>query len=178
MELTPEQLARQAKRGDTEAFSQLVLQNEALLARTAMTIVRDADDAADAVQEAILSAWQNVEKLRQPKYFRTWLTRILIRECYTLCEERDKHRHGELAAALDAAEEPDRDAALDVRAALEELGENDRLLLGMYYADGLSVREIAKILELSESAVKQRLHRGRRHFRSAYTEQEEICHEG
>lgn len=177
MEQNVEQLVRKAKKGDPQAFTALVLQNEHMLARTAMTILKNADDAADAVQEAVLEAWRKLEGLRQTRYFRTWLVRILIHKCYDLCEERDKHKHSVLESALSAAEEDDRDAALDVRSALDGLGEDDRMLLGLFYFDGLSVREIAKALHLSEAAVKQRLHRSRRRFQTNYLQQEELCHE-
>ena len=177
MEQDVEQLVRRAKKGDPQAFTQLMLQNERMLSRTAMTILKNSDDAADAVQEAVLEAWRKLGGLRQTRYFKTWLVRILIHKCYDLCETRDKHRHSELESASVAVQEEDRDEALDVRAALDGLGEDDRLLLGLFYFDGLSVREIAKTLDLSEAAVKQRLHRGRRRFQTNYLQQEELCHE-
>ena len=56
-------------------------------------------------------------------------------------------------------------------------GQQDRLLLGLFYFDRLSTREIAQALGLSESCVRQRLHRGRKRFQAIYTEKEELCHE-
>lgn len=177
MEQDAERLVREAKKGDSEAFTLLVLECEHMLARTAMTVLKNVDDAADAVQEAVLEAWRKLGTLRQPRYFKTWLVRILLHKCYDLCETREKHRHGELEAALDAAEEKDRDAVLDVRAALDELSGDDKLLLGLFYYDCLSIREISGVLGLSEAAVKQRLHRGRQRFQAVYAEQEGFCHE-
>lgn len=177
-EENPEKLARRAREGDKEAFTALILQNEKMLSRVALSILHDPEDGADAVQEAIFAAWQHIGRLRKPGYFKTWLTRILIRQCYNLLDIRQKHAHSELEAALDGAEEPGGwDTSLDVRAALTELGENDRLVLGLYYSDGLSVRDIAKLLRLSEAAVKQRLHRSRKKFQAVYQEQEGLCHE-
>ena len=54
---------------------------------------------------------------------------------------------------------------LDVNAALGSLAEQDRMLLGLFYCDGLSVREIAQALEVSEACVRQRLHRGESGFK-------------
>lgn len=173
-----DELVRRARRGDREAFSDLILQNEGMLSRVAMSILKDPEDGADAVQEAVFAAWRRLPQLRFAGHFKTWLTKILIRSCYSLLEQREKHSHGELEAALDKAEEQgDLAAAMDLRTALSKLGENDRLILSLYYCDGFSVREIAGLLKLSESAVKQRIHRGRTRLRTIYGEQEGICHE-
>lgn len=179
MDGTMEQLARQARAGDREAFTSLVLQNEAVLSRTAMSLLGNPEDAADAVQEAIFEAWKNLAKLRRPQYFRTWLTRILIRKCYGQIEQRDKHLHSGLEEELDSAEEPDLTEVMDVRAVLNRLDKGDKLILGLYYHDGFSIAEIANILHVSRSAAKQRLYRSRRKFQAIYTEQgkEEISHE-
>lgn len=169
---------RRARKGDKEAFTSLILENEGMLARVAMSILKDPEDSADAVQEAVFAAWRGLDSLHAPRYFRTWLTQILIRQCYALLHQREKHAHGALDNALDAeGPQSDRDTILDVRAALRALGEDDQVVLGFFYGDGLSAREIGKVLHLSESAVKQRLHRARRRFATAYTEQEGLCYD-
>lgn len=174
-----EQLARQARAGDKEAFTSLVLQNEAVLSRVAMSLLGNPEDAADAVQEAIFEAWRNLAKLRKPQYFRTWLTRILIRKCYGQLEQRDKHLHSDLEEELDGTGELDLTEALDVHAALDRMGREDKLILGLYYHDGFSLAEIAKLLHMSRAAAKQKLYRSRRKFQAIYAEQERegISHE-
>ena len=79
--------------------------------------------------------------------------------------------------ALDAGSLPDWDQALDVGNTLRSLRPEDQMILGLFYYDGLSVRDIAKALGISEDSVKQRLHRGRKRFQAAYLEKEELCHE-
>lgn len=174
-----EQLARQARAGDKEAFTSLVLQNEAVLSRVAVSLLGNPEDAADAVQEAIFEAWKNLAKLRKPQYFRTWLTRILIRKCYGQIEQRNKYLHSDLAEELDGAGELDLTETLDVHAALDRMGREDKLILGLYYHDGFSLAEIAKLLHLSRAAAKQKLYRSRRKFQAIYAEQEKegISHE-
>lgn len=172
------ELIRKAKKGDKEAFTALILQNESMLGRVAMSILKNPEDSADAVQETVFAAWRGLGGLRAAQYFKTWLTQILIRQCYALLHQRQKHGHEDLDDALDAARPAaDRDALLDVRAALRELGEDDQVVLGFFYGDGLSAREIAQVLHLSETAVKQRLHRARRRFAVIYTEQEGLCYD-
>ena len=164
-------LVKLARAGDREAFTQLVLSQEGMLSRVAMATLKNPDDAA------VLEAWQGIEKLRQPRYFKTWLVRILMTKCYHISSLRSKHNHSPLEEALDAGSLPDWDQALDVGSTLRSLRPEDQMILGLFYYDGLSVRDIAKALGISEDSVKQRLHRGRKRFQAAYLEKEELCHE-
>lgn len=52
--------------------------------RTAIAILMNDADAADAIQDTILSCWEKLDTLREPRYFKTWLTRILIHKCYDI----------------------------------------------------------------------------------------------
>lgn len=165
-------LVKRASRGDAEAFTQLIMTRERMLSRMAMAILKHPEDAADAVQDAVLDAWQSLPQLRQPGSFNAWLLRILIHSCYRISSDRTKRAHSQLEEFLAADKPPDWDQSLDVRAALEQMKPEDRLLLGLFYYDGLSVRDIANVLELSEACVKQRLHRSRNRFRSSFMEKE------
>lgn len=60
MERISPALVRQARKGDPQAFTQLILQHEQILSRVSLSILKDPDDAADAVQDAILAAWQEM----------------------------------------------------------------------------------------------------------------------
>ncbi|MGI6254415.1 MAG: RNA polymerase sigma factor [Acutalibacter sp.] len=177
MELETLRLVKQARKGDSDAFTRLMLANEQTLSRVAMSLLKNTEDAADAVQDTILAAWQSLDQLRQARYFNTWLVRILINKCYRISSLRNKHSHSQLEDALEHSPQPDWDEALDIRATLGNLKEEDRLILGLFYYDGLSVRDISKALEVSEECVKQRLHRGRKRFRTAYLKKEELCHD-
>lgn len=177
MERISPALVRQVRKGDPQAFTQLILQHEQILSRVSLSILKDPDDAADAVQDAILAAWQEMGKLREANYFTTWLVRILINKCYQISAVRNKYTHSQLEEALCREEPPDWDSSLDIRATLERLKPEDKLLLGLYYYDGLSVKEIAKALDLREDCIKQRLHRGRKRFQAAYVKKEVLSHD-
>lgn len=163
-----EELIERAKKGDRDAFTVLVLKNEGILSRVAMSVLDHPEDAADAVQEAVFSAWKHLGALRKPQYFRTWLTRILLRECYRMIDQRNRHRHDSLEELQGPAPEPDRDDSLDVRSVLMKLSREERLVLGLYYQDGLSVKEISLALGITGSAAKQRLYRSRKRFQQIY----------
>lgn len=170
-------LVKLARKGDREAFTQLVVANERMLSRVAMATLKNPDDAADAVQDTVLQAWESLGQLRQARYFKTWVVRILLNKCYRISAQRSLYAHSQLEETLLAGEQPDWDQSLDVASALQAMGEQDRLLLGLFYFDRLSTREIAQALGLSESCVRQRLHWGRKRFQAIYTEKEELCHE-
>ena len=166
-----EKLVRRAQRGDRDAFVRLMEEHKLSMTRTALAVLHDEEDAADAIGETVLTAFAKLHTLREPKYFKTWLTRVLLYNCFGILRLRQG------LAPLDqlpegAATEKDRDLALDVGEALSSLAENDRLVLTLYYLNDLPVRDIAGMLRISEGAVKQRLSHGRKKFREAYEERE------
>ena len=74
-------LIHSAQRGDLEAFNQLVLLYQDFLFRVAMNILRDEDAAADATQQAFISAFRNLQTFRGDS-LRSWLSRIVVNACY------------------------------------------------------------------------------------------------
>lgn len=165
-----ERLVRKAQRGDKNAFMALIEQNQLALYRAAKAILHREEDVEDAVQEAICKAFYKLSDLRQPKYFKTWLTRILINCCYDLLRQQKGLVPLEILPEEGVSEE--REISLDVQQVLRDLGENDRLVLTLYYLNDISVKDIAGMLAISEGAVKQRLSHGRKKFRQVYEERE------
>lgn len=173
-----EHLVKKAQRGSKDAFIKLIDYVELPLYRAAMAILHHQEDAEDAVQEAVMKAFSKLADLRQPQYFKTWITRILINCCYDILHRRKGLVPLQILTEDDLPGD-DYDAyklvelSIDVRRALEELSRNDQLALTLYYFNDLPVREIARILSVSEAAAKQRLYNGRKRFEHAYSRQEE-----
>ena len=151
-----DQLVRRAQRGDKDAFVALMEQYKAALYRAARAILHSDEDAADAIQETVLEAWRSLPKLEAPRYCKTWLTRVLIYNCF-LPEQ----------AAEEQGEE-----AMDVKRTLQKLSQNDRLVLTLFYLNDMPVKQIARTLDVSENTVRTRLTRGRARFREAYLRKE------
>lgn len=172
-----EKLVRRAQRGDKDDFVELIERCKLSMSRAAMAVLHNEEDAADAVGETVLTAFAKLTSLREPRYFKTWLTRILLCNCYDILRARRKSvPWGELpeeACGEDGARE--RDNIIDIRASLDSLAENDRLVLTLFYLDDLSVRDIAQMLSVKESTVKTRLSRGRKRFQKLYLEREGDC---
>lgn len=170
MPFAMERLVRKAQSGDKEAFIALMESHKLSMSRAALAILHNEEDAADAIAETVMEAFAQLHTLRQPKYFKTWLTRALICNCYDILRQRRRFVPLE-DIPEPAGGEPD-DQALDVRESLAALAENDRLVLTLHYLDGLKVKEIAKVLGVKEGAVKSRLMRGRNRLQKIYLERE------
>lgn len=147
---------------DKEAFANVVLSSTDSLYRISKSILKNDADCEDAVQEAIATGFGKLNTLRQETYARTWLTRILIYECYSLLKKREK-----TAAML--AEPQDREYTSsdysDLYDALSTLKKEYRLTIVLYYLEGYSIEEIAQIMRIPAGTVKSRLSRGRRDLR-------------
>lgn len=142
-----------------EQFTAQVLYAEKSLYHIAFSILGNDEDCADAIQSAILHAFEKLHTLRNEAYFRTWITRIVMNECYQLLRSRKVQVPWEeyLENRAEVSKQPD-SGVLD---AVMELEETYRLPLVLFYVEGFSVKEISGMLKLSPGAVKTRLCRGR-----------------
>lgn len=141
-----------------EEFCRQVLQAESSLYCVARSILHNNEDCADAMQEAILRAWTKLDTLRNEQYFKTWLTRIVIRECYRILRRRKREAPwDESLDRLDAAAAEESEAMQE----LKTLDQKYRLPIVLQIIDGYSAREIGKILGLPETTVRSRLFRGK-----------------
>lgn len=143
-----------------QEFTRSILDLEKSLYYTAKAILKNDCDCADAVQNAIFSAYKKLHTLKNSQYFKTWITRILINECYGIIRQR------KFVETIDAVPENDLAYSTTERSELYEeintLEEKYRVTFVLYYGEGFSAKEIGSILKISESAVKTRLHRARK----------------
>ena len=83
---------KRAKKGDIEAFINLMEMNKTSMYKAAKSILNNDEDIADAIQETILSCYKNIENLKEVKYFKTWMTRILINKCNDIIRANKKYK--------------------------------------------------------------------------------------
>ena len=88
MAVKTEKLVRMAQRGDREAFVCLMEAHKLSMSRTALAVLHNEEDAADAIGDTVLTAFTKLCTLREPKYFKTWLTRVLLCNCYSILRLR------------------------------------------------------------------------------------------
>lgn len=158
--------------GDPEAFGVLVERHRDRLWAVALQTMRSREDAADALQDAYLSAFRRAGTFRGDAAVTTWLHRVVVNACL------DRIRRNQVRAAVALPEDVDRVAELgavddgqdawevqairrDVNAALGELGSDQRIALVLIDMEGYSVAEAAVLLGCAPGTVKSRCSRGR-----------------
>lgn len=165
-------LVNKAKKGDHEAFIQLISQYELTLYRTAKRMRLQDEDIADLIQDTILNAYEKMNTLNEARHFNTWLCRILLNNCYSFLKKKNK------CSPIDATKFHDithlDKPSLELDDALGSLGENYRLALTLYYVNGLSTKEISECLHESEGTIKSRLSRAKQHLKKNYYSEGEI----
>lgn len=143
-----------------DQFTAQILEAESSLYHIAKSILRDDEDCADAMQNAVLHAYEKLHTLRNEKYFKTWLTRILINECYHILRSRKISVPYE--DYFETSEQAQKEDYSEVYEAVMELEDIYRIPLVLFYVEGFSIKDVCKILKLSQSTVKMRLYRSRK----------------
>lgn len=142
-----------------EQLGDLIILSEDTMYHVAKTLLRNDADCADAIQEAIVKAFSNIHTLRRDSYGKTWLIRIVINECYMIMRQEKKLVSLEEYTREEKVVE-ERDYS-DLYEAIHHLSEEIRLAVTLYYMEGYSVKEIAALMETTESTIKNRLARAR-----------------
>ena len=150
---------------DKETFCAGIVDCQETMFRAAKAILQNDQDAEDAVQEAICTAFARRDSLREADKFRPWVLRILTNKCYDACRRRRNTVDLEAAGEVPAATGLDTAERLSLWQAVMSLSDDLRATVTLFYYDGMSVREIGGILGISEAAVKTRLRRGRERLR-------------
>jgi RNA polymerase sigma-70 factor, ECF subfamily len=175
-------LVHASKEGDVAAFEQLVKRYDRRLLRIAQTVTRNREDSEDAVQEALLKAFQNLADFREDSQFSTWLIRITVNQSPMKLRKQRTQREVSLDEDFQADEDmlsmdvPDRSPtpeqlcwASELRGILvrtvEELRPILRTVFVLRDVEGLTIAQTAQALNLSQAAVKARLWRVRIHLR-------------
>ena len=83
-------LVKRAQRGDDQAFVELIEENKQAMYKVAVGILKNDFDAADAIQQSILTCYEKLKELEKAQYFKTWLLRILINNCNQMLREQKK----------------------------------------------------------------------------------------
>jgi RNA polymerase sigma-70 factor (ECF subfamily) len=161
-----------ARDGDLDAFSTLTSGRTSRLFAVARLIVRDTERAEDAVQDALIHAWQDLRGLRDPDRFDAWLHRLLVRACYRVAERQ--RRHATIELDLDRPIGPhggDPQAAVALRDQLERgfrrLSAEQRAVIVVRHYLGLSLADAADALGIPLGTMQSRLSRATQAMRAA-----------
>lgn len=158
-----------AQNGDKEAYSKVIEEIKIQLYKTAIAILKNDDDACDAIQETLISAYQNLSSLRNNDFFKTWITRILINKCNDIIRKNKK--------IIDITEKLSKETNTfyaeyskksELESILNNIGEELRLVTVLYYYDDFSIKDISEMINIPEGTVKSRLSRAREKIAKIY----------
>jgi RNA polymerase sigma-70 factor (ECF subfamily) len=170
---TDTDLSRAVGQGDPDAFGRLIDRHALAARRVARAILRDEDDADDAVQDGVMAAWRAVDRYDPDRPFRPWLMRIVVNAALDARRRRLVRRSevlGETHVAPGMAPDQATDQALlhqRLREALQALPERQRVAVVLYDVEGCPHAEIADVLGVPEGTVRSYVFHARRGLRQA-----------
>lgn len=149
--------------GDNEAFSRIIIQNKESMYKTAIVILRNEEDAYDAIQDALIKMYKNIQNLQKVEAFKSWSRRIIINSCYDIIEKNKKiiDINSRLADTYEETREDVYDCEDELVKILDKIDPDLRLTVTLYYYNELTVKEISEIINIPEGTVKSRLSRAR-----------------
>lgn len=183
-------LVKQAQAGDRHAFNRLVGRHQRLMYNIAYRVMGDSDKAADATQDAFVSAYKKLDQYKGGN-FRAWMARIVRNQCYDLLRYEKRRPAASLDALLlkpddpppalkrNSPERPDQVALRHevgewLQQVILQLPVDQRMTLVMADVHGYSYEEIAEVTDVQLGTVKSRLSRARRKVRKLLQEHSEL----
>ncbi len=163
--MNDEILIQKAKMKNPDAFTDLMKSQMHSMYRTAKAILMNDEDVADAVQNTLLICWEKLGDLKVNRYFKTWMTKILVNNCYAIIRSNRRIIYTDNLPERAGEENI---SNIEWQEALSSVDEKYRIALILFYAEGFRTKEIAKILGITDSAVRTRLSRGREQLSKYY----------
>lgn len=151
-----------ARKGDKKAFETIIMEVIDSLYRVAYGILEDEENSSDAISNATLKAYEKINTLKNPEYFKTWITRILINECNSIINQSKKvvyiDNYVENQSSIYVS---NNELSIDVRQAMKNLDKGLNEIVILYYFEDIGIKGIADILQIPEGTVKSRLAKAR-----------------
>ncbi len=169
---SPDQIAQQALidkilQGDSDAFSAIVDQYNTLMMRTALMIIGDRDIAVDAVQDALIQAWQHLPGLREAGALRPWLMRIVVNQCISykrkvarttaFVRQALAEQSIQLAAEIADDHKGRLERDWDLAETVKKLPPKQQAVIMLHYYQGMTLPSMAQTLNISENTLKKRI---------------------
>ncbi|KOS63153.1 sigma-70 family RNA polymerase sigma factor [Lysinibacillus agricola] len=170
--LQAKSLLSKAKKGNNQAFIELLQDEKVKLYKMAYIYTKNENDALDVVQETIARAYANIHTVKEEQYFATWLMRILINTALEMLRKNQK--------IVPLEQQPEQgqistnDEKLDLLQAIEQLDEKYKTVILLKYYRDLQIKEIADLLGCPEGTVKTNVHRGIQQLKKCLNKEGEL----
>ncbi|HEY5562443.1 MAG TPA: sigma-70 family RNA polymerase sigma factor [Clostridiaceae bacterium] len=159
-----------AKKGDDNAFYELINDRKAILYKMAYAYVKNKEDAVDIVSDTIYKSYISIRKLTEPSFFNSYVTRILINTSLDFIRKNKamislEDKDYPLLGILGKVEEGDKEAVLDLYKAVDKLDEKCKTTVILKYFQDMTIVQVAEIMELPIGTVKTYLHKALKELR-------------
>lgn len=167
-----EELIEKVKKGDVDAFTQLIMSLDNELYKIAKTRITNEADIEDAIQETLIEVYKSIKKLRDAQKFKKWIITILINKCNKIY--RKKHKKDisideyDLDKILINYNYSDIENDLNFYSLLKQLKYEERIVIILYYMEQYSVKDIKDILHMNENTIRTHLYRARQKIKNNY----------
>ena len=157
-----EKNVREAINGDDDAFMNLMNECKEQLYRTAYAYVKDEEMSLDIVQETVCKAYTSIHKLREPKFFNTWIIRIVINIAIDFYKTKSKVVYIEQEELLSkmGSTKNQQDERLYLLEVIDKMEEKYKKVIILKYFDDLTIQDISKVLDMPIGTVKTHLNKG------------------
>lgn len=167
------ELTRKAIKRDEQAFIQLMQLHKDALYRTAFAFLKNEHDAIEAIQEVTFRAYQKIHTVKEPKYMKTWLIRIMMNYCQDQLKKKKRYISNEVLHEIGFHMN---DSTLEIEEAIASLTSSEQQLIFLKYYQDTKIKEIAEIEKIPEGTVKSRLHKALKSLRNFLTEKGDVDH--
>lgn len=166
-------LIKKAQKGNVLAFEKLMLMYQERLYKTAFLYTRNKEDSLDAVQETVFKAFKHLSGLKEPAYFSSWLTRILINTLFAMKKKQQDvvsfEQQHESVECNDFLEDK-----LDLKHALDVLDEQYQVVIQLFYFQDYSISMISQQMGMPEGTIKTHLYRARKLLKQTLEKEESV----
>ncbi len=169
-----EELVLKAKKGDKEAFTELILEIRNDLYKIAKARLSIEEDIQDVIQETMIEAYSNIKQLKDPLKFKSWIIKILINNCNKKYKKKKKENEvyedfDESAAYIVGNNDIDTiENTLAFNEMIRNLSYEEKMIIILFYNENYTIKEISKLLKMNENTVKSKLSRARENIKMNY----------
>lgn len=164
------EIIKLARQGDTNAFYSLICEHKNQMYKIAYSYFRNEQDALEAIQETVYRAFNNLHKLKQQEYFKTWLLRILINYC--IDESKRKKKSVILIDTASYSQNEDIIDKIELQQAVSKLNSKYKSIIILKYFEDLRINDIAYIMEKPVGTIKTWLNKALIELRTILREEE------
>ncbi|MGL5715072.1 MAG: sigma-70 family RNA polymerase sigma factor [Paraclostridium sp.] len=161
-EYTEEELINEARKGCGESFEKLIKIHKEYLYKTAFLYVKNEHDALDIYQETVYKAYINISKLRNEKFFKTWITKILINNVNMKNRHYNKFQDNQVEDYIGEISYSNLEEHMDLYDAVDSLEEKYKTPIILQYFHDLTIMQISEVMECNENTVKSNIRRAKK----------------